>query len=92
MAERSRIRLEVEGLVQGVGFRPTVHRLTTQLSLSGFIRNTPQGAELELEGAPAQVAQFVPLLQQQAPFPFLPPERWGFTSSPVWESTPRTPR
>ena len=67
MAERSRIRLEVEGLVQGVGFRPTVHRLTTQLSLSGFIRNTPQGAELELEGAPAQVAQFVPLLQQQAP-------------------------
>ena len=67
MAERSRIRLQVEGLVQGVGFRPTVHRLTTQLSLSGFIRNTPQGAELELEGTPAQVAQFVPLLQQQAP-------------------------
>lgn len=67
MAERSRIHLEVEGLVQGVGFRPTVHRLTTQLALSGFIRNTPQGAELELEGAPEQVAQFVPLLQQQAP-------------------------
>lgn len=67
MAETSRIRLEVEGLVQGVGFRPTVHRLTTQLSLSGFIRNTPQGAELELEGAADQVAQFVPLLQQQAP-------------------------
>lgn len=67
MADLSRIRLEVEGLVQGVGFRPTVHRLTTQLSLSGFIRNTPQGAELELEGAADQVAQFVPLLQQQAP-------------------------
>jgi len=67
MAELSRIHLEVEGLVQGVGFRPTVHRLTTQLSLSGFIRNTPQGAELEVEGQPAQVAQFVPLLQQQAP-------------------------
>ena len=67
MAERSRIRLEVEGLVQGVGFRPTVHRLTTQLGLSGFIRNTSQGAELELEGLPDQVAQFVPLLQQQAP-------------------------
>lgn len=67
MAEASRIHLEVEGLVQGVGFRPTVHRLTTQLGLSGFIRNTPQGAELELEGEPAQVAQFVPLLQQQAP-------------------------
>lgn len=67
MADRSRIHLEVEGLVQGVGFRPTVHRLTTQLGLSGFIRNTPQGAELELEGSPAQVSQFVPLLQQQAP-------------------------
>lgn len=67
MAEVSRIRLEVEGLVQGVGFRPTVHRLTTQLNLSGFIRNTPQGVELELEGAPGQVAQFVPQLQQQAP-------------------------
>lgn len=67
MAEASRIHLEVEGLVQGVGFRPTVHRLTTQLGLSGFIRNTPQGAELELEGELAQVAQFVPLLQQQAP-------------------------
>lgn len=67
MAEVSRIRLEVEGLVQGVGFRPTVHRLTTQLNLSGFIRNTPQGVELELEGDPGQVAQFVPQLQQQAP-------------------------
>lgn len=67
MAERSRIRLEVEGLVQGVGFRPTVHRLTTQLGLSGFIRNTSQGAELELEGQPDQVTQFVPQLQQQAP-------------------------
>ena len=67
MAERSRIRLEVEGLVQGVGFRPTVHRLTTQLGLSGFIRNTSQGAELELEGQPDQVTQFVPFLQQQAP-------------------------
>lgn len=45
-----RVQVEVEGAVQGVGFRPFVYRLASELGLAGWIRNTPRGVELELEG------------------------------------------
>lgn len=48
MAERIRIR--VRGLVQGVGFRPTVWRLATNLSLTGWVGNDGEGVLIEVEG------------------------------------------
>ena len=38
------------GIVQGVGFRPFIHRLVTEYGLNGWIRNESYGVELELEG------------------------------------------
>ena len=38
-----RLRIRVEGVVQGVGFRPFVHRLATELGLDGFVRNDERG-------------------------------------------------
>ena len=43
-AARHRIRLEVTGRVQGVGFRPFVYRLAAAEGLGGFVRNTESGA------------------------------------------------
>jgi len=48
-----RLRVRVRGAVQGVGFRPFAYGLATQLALSGFVRNGPDGVVLEIEGARA---------------------------------------
>jgi len=47
------------GAVQGVGFRPSVYRLAKSLGLVGSIRNDEEGATIEIEGTPNQVADFV---------------------------------
>ena len=41
----------IEGVVQGVGFRPFIYKVATELGLSGFVKNTPKGVEIELQGA-----------------------------------------
>jgi len=48
-----RWRIDVTGVVQGVGFRPTVWRLARELGLAGFVRNSSAGVEIEVEGARA---------------------------------------
>jgi hydrogenase maturation protein HypF len=52
-----RERLIVDGIVQGVGFRPFVWRLAHALGLDGFARNRADGIEIEVEGRPALVAE-----------------------------------
>lgn len=66
MAEQ-RIHLNIRGIVQGVGFRPFLHRLTAQYALSGWVRNTSAGVELELEGEAAHLEQFLSALRTQPP-------------------------
>ncbi|GAB6183544.1 carbamoyltransferase HypF [Thermodesulfovibrio hydrogeniphilus] len=45
-----RIRIEVKGVVQGVGFRPFVYNLAKNLHLTGFVTNTAKGVTIEVEG------------------------------------------
>ena len=48
---RERWRLRVRGAVQGVGYRAGCHRRATDLGLSGWVRNNPDGSVLvEAEG------------------------------------------
>ncbi|MDA8249333.1 MAG: carbamoyltransferase HypF [Rhodospirillales bacterium] len=56
---RHRLRMEVTGAVQGVGFRPFVHRLAVDEELGGFVRNTGEGAWLEVEGPAESLARFL---------------------------------
>lgn len=66
-APRRRLRLEVEGLVQGVGFRPFVHRLASQQQLAGWVTNTPAGVSIEVEGSAAALEAFLYALQARRP-------------------------
>jgi hydrogenase maturation protein HypF len=54
----TRLRLRVHGIVQGVGFRPWVHQLAVAAGLSGFVKNTGNGVEIEVEGEPASIDRF----------------------------------
>ena len=62
-----RLRVRCRGAVQGVGFRPTVHRIATQLGLTGEIRNNPEGATAEVEGPRSAVEIFVERLKAELP-------------------------
>ncbi|MEV3971454.1 carbamoyltransferase HypF [Streptomyces sp. NPDC050698] len=62
-----RRRVTVRGTVQGVGFRPFVHRLATDLALAGFVGNTAGGVLIEVEGPPDGVAAFCDRLVREHP-------------------------
>ncbi|AZQ38453.1 carbamoyltransferase HypF [Streptomyces cyaneochromogenes] len=63
----NRRRVVVRGVVQGVGFRPYVYGLATELALVGHVTNTPEGVVAEVEGTASAVARFCDRLAVQAP-------------------------
>ena len=67
MQTRARCRHVVAGQVQGVGFRPFVYRLALELGLTGFVRNTPEGVRIEVEGPSEAVAAFGRRLPAEIP-------------------------
>jgi hydrogenase maturation protein HypF len=62
-----RLHLTITGLVQGVGFRPFVYNLAKQLNLVGWVKNTPQGVSLEVEGEQVLLILFKERLVSEAP-------------------------
>jgi hydrogenase maturation protein HypF len=54
-----RVRARVEGTVQGVGFRPFVYRLASELDLAGFVLNDERGVLLEVEGGDSAIDGFM---------------------------------
>jgi len=60
-----RLRLKIQGCVQGVGFRPFVYRIANQLNLSGFVRNTPEGVLIEIEGEEKLLEEFTKKLEKE---------------------------
>lgn len=63
----SRLRINIHGAVQGVGFRPFIYRLATDLSLVGYVNNSSNGVSIELEGSLDLLNQFKLRLQQESP-------------------------
>ncbi|MEJ7848266.1 MAG: carbamoyltransferase HypF [Pyrinomonadaceae bacterium] len=62
-----RFRVEVRGLVQGVGFRPFVYACAKSCYLSGFTGNDDSGVFLEVEGSSQNLSAFLKLLAKTAP-------------------------
>ncbi|TBW40023.1 carbamoyltransferase HypF [Siculibacillus lacustris] len=60
-----RLRIRVRGAVQGVGMRPFVHRLATELGLAGHVLNDGDGVAIEVEGS--DLAAFLARLEREAP-------------------------
>ncbi|MFH2203300.1 MAG: carbamoyltransferase HypF [Elusimicrobiota bacterium] len=62
-----RLRIEVRGRVQGVGFRPAVYRQARRRGLRGWISNTSDGVRIEVQGPPAKVQEFLRVLELEPP-------------------------
>jgi len=61
------LRIEISGVVQGVGFRPWVYRLATEEGLAGSVRNDATGVMIEAFGSKEALDMFVQRLAQSAP-------------------------
>jgi len=62
-----RVRVNVEGTVQGVGFRPFVYRLAHEFELTGWVHNTRNGVLIEVEGDAPAIETFIQRLRADAP-------------------------
>ena len=92
--ESPALRLHVHGVVQGVGFRPFVHRLASRHALAGWVRNRENGVEIVIAGAPEALNAFVRDLRAEAPpladiagIDAFPGDAYGATSFTIVTST-----
>lgn len=68
MAEQAqRLRIDLTGVVQGVGFRPFVYQLSHRFTLTGWVLNNSCGVRIEVEGAQKNLNLFCQQLHQQLP-------------------------
>ena len=59
--------IEIRGIVQGVGFRPFLHRLAESCHITGWVRNTSDGVEGLLKGSEEALARFEERIRKDAP-------------------------
>lgn len=78
---RKRARIELSGVVQGVGFRPFIYRLAKEYSLDGFVANTTRGVEIEVEGEEGLLSLFINDIKTKKP-PLASIERMEITFLP----------
>jgi hydrogenase maturation protein HypF len=67
MEEQIGARLKITGVVQGVGFRPFIFTLAKRYDLSGWVRNTSEGVDIEIDGAYGHIQGFIQALNDEAP-------------------------
>ncbi len=67
--EIRRVRITYRGIVQGVGFRPSVYRCAVACGLDGFVQNRRSEVVAELQGAAVSIARFEKMMSQNLPAP-----------------------
>ncbi|WP_018248604.1 carbamoyltransferase HypF [Orenia marismortui] len=60
-------RIEVRGIVQGVGFRPFIYNLAAKYNLAGWINNTSNGVVIDIEGEREKINSFLSLIHSNTP-------------------------
>jgi len=63
----NRVKYIITGIVQGVGFRPFVYKIATNLNLKGFVQNTNEGVIIEIEGSSKVIDGFENALKNNLP-------------------------
>ena len=61
------VEISAYGIVQGVGFRPFVHRLAKQCALCGSVCNSGSGALIHVQGEEEDISSFLKRLEEEAP-------------------------
>ncbi|MEN3046869.1 MAG: carbamoyltransferase HypF [Candidatus Hydrothermales bacterium] len=64
---KKRFLIRLQGKVQGVGFRPFVYRIALENNLSGFVKNSTEGAVIEVEGESKNLKKFIRELKEKKP-------------------------
>ncbi len=64
---KTRHHVSIQGIVQGVGFRPFIYQQAKTRNLSGYVANTSQGVELEVEGEVEVIEGFLRVVQNDPP-------------------------
>ena len=59
--------IHITGIVQGVGFRPFVYNLAIRFGLTGWVRNTSAGVNIEVDGSQDALESFIKALREEVP-------------------------
>lgn len=62
-----RRQFTINGIVQGVGFRPFIYNLAREIGLVGTVSNTSRGVLIEVQGEPTQIEDFTTRIEADAP-------------------------
>ena len=65
--KKSNYRININGIVQGVGFRPHVYRLAMLYELKGWVLNSSTGVVIEVEGKEENIKEFLRRVLEEAP-------------------------
>jgi hydrogenase maturation protein HypF len=67
MSEITGTHIHITGIVQGVGFRPFVYGLAERYALTGWVRNTSAGVDIEIDGTTISIQEFTNALTRETP-------------------------
>ncbi|MCK5794827.1 MAG: acylphosphatase, partial [Anaerolineales bacterium] len=67
MSQLSAYRILINGIVQGVGFRPFIYNLAIRYDLKGWVKNTSEGVVIEVSGSKSELDSFLSCIISEAP-------------------------
>jgi hydrogenase maturation protein HypF len=76
------VLINIQGTVQGVGFRPFVYRLAHELNIKGWIINSSEGVKIEAEGVEKNIDDFLIRLKNDKPVNSIIND-FNFSTAPV---------
>ena len=93
MGELFGAKIHITGIVQGVGFRPFVFNLAKRHNLTGWVRNTSAGVDIEVNGIQQELNEFINSLRSESPplamidqFNVMPISIKDFSSFEIYQS------
>jgi hydrogenase maturation protein HypF len=65
--QKRTLKLNIKGIVQGVGFRPFIYNLAVKNKLNGWVRNSSAGVDIEVSGNKIVLELFIKTIKNGAP-------------------------